>query len=203
LKDERCKQTNLERSECLRLAPEINPGENASNEDHPDRDDPVCRAAPILREPGIGAQAIPVHELGDGSAEQADQKDAPSARQSETTRHPSLHCAEKESTSILITLAADRFTDPLYMGSRVRLQFAVEGALGLADALAKVTSCDRRIDILNEALTPTTLYQIFADIGATKGDATLDLFLILSGHGDEANGKEWFCTHEHCCPVKC
>ncbi len=101
--------------------------------------------------------------------------------------------------SILVILAADRFADPLYMGSRVRLQFAVEGALGLGSALVKLASCDRRIDVTDEALTRENLAQVFADIAAirdSKQDPALNLCLILSGHGDEANGQSWFCTFQ-------
>jgi len=85
------------------------------------------------------------------------------------------------------------------MGSRVRLQFAVEGALGLGSALVKLASCDRRIDVTDEALTRHNLAQVFADIASTrdsKQDPALNLCLILSGHGDEANGQSWFCTYQ-------
>jgi hypothetical protein len=85
------------------------------------------------------------------------------------------------------------------MGSRVRLQFAVEGALGLASALTNLASCDRRIDVTDEALTRANLAQIFAGIAATgdsKQAPALNLCLILSGHGDEANGRPWFCTYQ-------
>ncbi|TCL68451.1 caspase family protein [Rhizobium sp. BK251] len=137
-----------------------------------------------------------MNKLGNEATEESDQENAQSSTQSYSTTHDSSPVSITNKARYVCSIAADRFSSPIYMSARSRLRYSVEGAFALATAVAALASSDPPSDVHDEDLTRISLEKAFRKIGERDSKDDCELILVLSGHGDHDTKETWFCTYE-------
>lgn len=137
-----------------------------------------------------------MNKLGDEAPKKANQENAQRSGQRYSATHVQSSSSTANQSRYVCSIAADRFSSPIYMSSRSRLRYSVEGAFSLANAIAVLSSSDPPTGLHDEDLTRKSLETMFRDIGSREGQQACELILVLSGHGDQTGEETWFCTYD-------